>query len=225
MDAAGFSIGNYGYIATGNAGGFTYDLWQYDPSAGTWAEKDSLPLLLGNPRDNAACFVIGNYAYLGTGFDGVLMAPASDFWRYDPSANSWMQILDLQGTARAAAVGFSIGGKGYIHGGWDINMMSPTYYDDLWELSPPLGINEADAGSMVSVYPNPTSSTIQVISNQYSVRGLEIYNVMGEKVFQSPNSELRTHISLDLSSHPDGIYFITIKTDKENIVEKLIINK
>ncbi|MEK6614791.1 MAG: T9SS type A sorting domain-containing protein [Bacteroidota bacterium] len=61
----------------------------------------------------------------------------------------------------------------------------------------------------VNVYPNPSNGEfqIQVIDNQYSITGIEIYSVMGEKVYQSPNSELRTHISLDV---PAGIYYYRV---------------
>ncbi len=37
--AVGFSIGNYGYIGTGNAGGNTKDFWQYNPADNTWTQK------------------------------------------------------------------------------------------------------------------------------------------------------------------------------------------
>ena len=44
---------------------------------------------------------------------------AKDFWEYDPIANTWTQKADFGGTARAVAVGFSIGSKGYIGTGFD----------------------------------------------------------------------------------------------------------
>ncbi|MEK6616311.1 MAG: T9SS type A sorting domain-containing protein, partial [Bacteroidota bacterium] len=98
------------------------------------------------------------------------------------------------------------------------------YVDDI-NITGVLGVNEYDLNEYVSIYPNPSNGKIQVISNQYSVIGLEVYNVMGEKVFQSQYSIPNTQYLIDLSSQPSGVYFINIRTDKGNIVKKLIINK
>ncbi len=39
-EAVGFSIGNKGYIGTGNGeGGEGKDFWQYDPATDTWTQK------------------------------------------------------------------------------------------------------------------------------------------------------------------------------------------
>ena len=44
----------------------------------------------------------------------MLDSNTKDFWEYDPVGNTWTQKADFGGTARYAAVGFSIGNKGYI---------------------------------------------------------------------------------------------------------------
>ena len=107
--------------------------------------------------------------------------------------------------------------------------------DNIWvAATSPTAVNETSSSDGMEVYPNPTTGKIQVIGNQYSVIGLEVYNVMGEKVYQSlVNSHLslatppmtNAPMTIDLSSQPDGIYFIHIKTDNGNIVKKLIIQK
>ena len=50
--------------------------------------------------------------YFGTGYDG--SNKLSDFWEYDPTANSWTQKADFPGGARYDAVAFGVSGKGYI---------------------------------------------------------------------------------------------------------------
>ena len=45
--------------------------------------------------------------------------------------NTWTQKADFGGTARNAAVGFSIGSKGYIGTGYD-----GSYCKDFWEYDP-----------------------------------------------------------------------------------------
>ncbi|MBN2094245.1 MAG: T9SS type A sorting domain-containing protein [Candidatus Zambryskibacteria bacterium] len=52
-------------------------------------------------------------------------------WEYNPSQNTWTQKADFGGTARWAAVGFSIGDKGYLGTGWD-----GSYCKDFWEYDP-----------------------------------------------------------------------------------------
>ena len=126
--AAGFSIGNKGYIGTGfnfqqgGAIGTVRDFWEYDPAANTWTRKADFG---GTVRRGATGFSIGSKGYIGTGVN------LNDFWEYDPAANVWTRKADFGGTGRSDAVGFSIGTKGYIGTGSD-----GTYKNDLWEYNP-----------------------------------------------------------------------------------------
>ena len=54
-----------------------------------------------------------------------------DFWEYDPVTNAWTQKADFGGGPREQAVGFSIGGKGYIGTGYN-----GPYRQDFWEYDP-----------------------------------------------------------------------------------------
>jgi N-acetylneuraminic acid mutarotase len=74
-------------------------------------------------------------AYVGTGYnhDPVSgnLTISKDFWRYDPSNNTWTQIADFGGEARTFATAFAIGGKGYVGtGGGSTNLK------DFWEYDP-----------------------------------------------------------------------------------------
>jgi N-acetylneuraminic acid mutarotase len=42
-----------------------------------------------------------------------------DMWKYDTAKNAWTQIANFGGPSRIGAVGFSIGGKGYVGTGQD----------------------------------------------------------------------------------------------------------
>ncbi|MBK6485144.1 MAG: T9SS type A sorting domain-containing protein [Chitinophagaceae bacterium] len=77
-------------------------------------------------------FSIGNKGYMGTGLDDYFR---KDFWEYDPLLNSWTQLADFGGVARAEAVGFSIGNKGYIGTGYDADSHN---LKDFWEYDPDL---------------------------------------------------------------------------------------
>lgn len=128
--AAGFPIGNMGYIGTGGnmAGGPTQELWQWDQASDAWTQKANFS---GGVRVLAVAFSIGAKGYLGTGNDGTT-TNYSDFWEYDPIANNWTQKANFGGGIREWAVGFSIGTKGYIGTGWD----GTAYQQDFWEYDP-----------------------------------------------------------------------------------------
>ena len=82
------------------------------------------------------------------------------------------------------------------------------------------------AGFCLQVYPNPSNGKIQLISNQYSVISMEVYNVLGKKVYRSPFTDYRLPITIDLSSQPSGMYFMKCTSDKEKVfVTKFLIGK
>ena len=126
-----FSIGTKGYIGTGNifgTTGSTNEFWEYDPAANSWTQKESLP---NTPsRAYAAGFSIGNKGYIGVGIkDGGVSGYYQDFWEWDQTTNKWTKKADFPGNARTAAIGFSIGSKGYIGTGGD----GTSLFKDFWE--------------------------------------------------------------------------------------------
>src|ERR1039457_5533181 len=67
--AVGFSIGNKGYIGTGeDMGGTDYrDFWQYNITTNSWTQKANFG---GIARYRAVGFSIGSKGYIGTGQGG-----------------------------------------------------------------------------------------------------------------------------------------------------------
>jgi N-acetylneuraminic acid mutarotase len=139
--AVGLNIGDKGYIGTGLYYDFYYnsfyakDFWEYDPVSDGWTKKADFA---GGPRDGAVGFCIGNKGYLGTGKQFLYSVEEykfySDFWEYDPDANSWIQKVDFGGGPRNSAVAWSIGEKGYLGCG---DQEFFTCFKDLWEYDPP----------------------------------------------------------------------------------------
>ena len=136
VSAAGFSIGNKGYMGTG----FTCcwndykDFWEYDPVTGAWTQKADFS---GAARRGAVGFSVGGKGYIGTGWSGSYpdYVYYKDLWEYHPIANSWTKKADFGGVARAVAVGFSAGDKGYIGTGEKWDGIS-FFYNDFWEYDP-----------------------------------------------------------------------------------------
>lgn len=138
--AVAFSIGDFGYVGTGVDTTETVlnDFWKYDPSVDTWSQIADLP---GSERRNAIAFTIGDFGYVGTGMDSVVASAfgaqtLSDFWKFDPAANSWTQVANYPGgfgNGIYFATGFSIDSKGYLCGG---KMGPNNYSNQLWEYKP-----------------------------------------------------------------------------------------
>lgn len=136
--ATGFAIGTTGYLCGGldTAEVIHKDLWSYNPQTDSWSQKADLP---GPGRRDAVSFVIGNYAFVGAGMDSVSGPTGTtlkDFWRYNPTTNSWAAVADFPGAGGQGiyfATGFSVGGKGYLCGG---KTGPSTYSNQLWEFKP-----------------------------------------------------------------------------------------
>jgi len=138
--ATGFSIGIKGYIGTGYSNtGPLKDFWEYNPTSNTWTQKADFG---GIPRELATSFSIGGKGYIGTGtyWDGTTYINLNDFWEYDPNTGvggTWTQKVPFPGIPRYAAVGFSIGSKGYLGTGINyVNSTTYTWYKDFYEYNP-----------------------------------------------------------------------------------------
>ncbi len=133
--AVGFSIDNKGYVGTGRDNSFSLvnDFWEYDPITDTWTRKADFK---GSPRFFAMGFSIGDKGYVGTGNStSSVGGETSDFWKYDPITDEWIEIIDFEGEVRDRTIGFSIGNKGYVGTGFHNNGPGPIEYTDFWELS------------------------------------------------------------------------------------------
>ncbi|TAL62805.1 MAG: T9SS type A sorting domain-containing protein, partial [Bacteroidetes bacterium] len=83
------------------------------------------------------------------------------------------------------------------------------------------GITNYDLQNQFTIYPNPNNGTLTIATKEdkYSIT---ITNVLGEKVYSSIINSQSTIINIDA---PGGIYFLSIKTEKESFIKKLIIQK
>jgi hypothetical protein len=73
----------------------------------------------------------------------------------------------------------------------------------------------------INIFPNPTEGIFQVQSSRLEVLELEIYNVLGEKVF-SKFTSASPSINVDLTDQPIGIYFMKCKTEQGNYIGKVV---
>jgi len=155
--AMGFSVSGKGYIGLGrvsdqgNCGSFFpcshnithyQDLFEYDPTANTWTQKNNVPLA---GRVMASAVTIGSKVYVGLGgfsrFNSSQFPPYStqfprrDFWEYEPTADSWTQIQDISGNGRFGSVALEANGRAYIVGGnaYNQSSLSNNLVKEIWE--------------------------------------------------------------------------------------------
>lgn len=311
--AVAFSIGAKGYIGTGRP--YKNDFWEWDQATNAWTQKANFGGL-------ARCYAVGfsipgkGKGYIGTG-GTTAAAQSSDFWEWDQATNTWTQKADVGGPPKTNAMGFSIGDKGYICGGWQHLGISKPVADDFWEYTPDTSciasaVISSDPGTTVCVgatvyisasgattylwntgattaniavnptvtttysvtvtdasgctgisaftvpvdpgctatgisylndefradiWPNPSAGTFHLsMPLSFKEGTVEVYSVMGEKVFSSPIEGVQDRI-IDLSILPGGIYYLRVsgsnatgfskqdKTGSEILYEKIIIQK
>ncbi len=134
----GFAINGKGYAGTGAVGGYQYynDFWEYDPGTNTWTSIPSFP---GQGRSFDVSFAVSGKGYVGGGLNGFNNNPLPDFWAYDPVANKWDSVATCPALGVGEqACGFSIGNKGYVGTGIDLNAGSSPE-QDFWEYDPSKG--------------------------------------------------------------------------------------
>ncbi len=88
----------------------------------------------------------------------------------------------------------------------------------------PLGTKSVSLVKLdLTIFPNPSEGKFQLAVNDkgFTKGEMGIYNVMGEKVFESMiYNETST---IDLSNQPKGIYFVRLISDKGTVVRKINI--
>lgn len=223
--AVGFTIGNKGYVGTGrSASGHNNDLWEYNPLLNNWTQKTGLP---SAARSNASAFSIGNCGYVGGGADFNPSPWFVDFWQYNQVMDQWFQIPNFP-VSRYAASAFSINGKGYVGTGYD---NSNTGTNGFWVYKPcliniptntnSLKTNEQD---LFTYYPNPNQGVFSIYTEKSLKVDISIFDIIGKKIYEENNILLNNKF-IDLTAQPDGIYFVTIKTDEGISSKKIILVK
>jgi len=183
-------------------------------------------------------FVYNGDLYVGGHFDTAGGIPVKNIAKWD--GTSWSSVdVGVWG-----AIGGGIDGSGafaaydsslYVGGGFDTAGGLPAR--DIAKWTTPSAINELSDNNYCKIYPNPSDGkfTIQwsVVPPQADQWSVEVYNVLGEKVYATPallpqsGGGVSTAFQINLSSQPEGVYLCRIlsKTNKLIGQSKIIIMK
>lgn len=76
----------------------------------------------------------------------------------------------------------------------------------------------------VSVYPNPSNGVVSIHNeaNFTKTQTIEIYNLLGEKIYSMINENAKD-LKINLSDSPKGIYIVKISDGEKSISKKIII--
>ena len=87
------------------------------------------------------------------------------------------------------------------------------------------GANAVDESSALSdelsAYPNPSNGVFNLKTDKAENAQIKIYNMYGEYIYEQNFKSSNQQI--DLSSQPNGVYFLQLKTAAGNSIKKVII--
>jgi blue copper oxidase len=81
------------------------------------------------------------------------------------------------------------------------------------------GIADINFKNNFSIYPNPTTEILNIVSNTSEKFSINIFNTLGEKITSANNIQ---HLQLNINNYPSGLYFIQINSDNKFFTQKFI---
>lgn len=124
-----FSIDGYAYVGLGLAGSRKTEFYKFDPITNNWTQLQNINY--NYHLYNTCRFVLNGKGYLAT---GNIYNPATGsgintnaVFMYDAANDTWTPKNNFSGSARAYAIGFTVGNNGYIGLGFD-----STFFNDIW---------------------------------------------------------------------------------------------
>jgi hypothetical protein len=179
-------------------------------------------------------------------FGGTYPGPMNDLWLYCTSINQWVWVSNDTGSTTTCNWGvkgvpsptnkpgsrwggiswFNQNGHLYLFGGLGFYAGS-SVNNDLWMYTIdtacycPTALEvekNKTENPKLSIYPNPTSGTFKIQTPQLINSQLEIFNMLGEKIY----SDLLRDENIELNARA-GIYFVRVSDGEKVYTEKVVI--
>lgn len=98
----------------------------------------------------------------------------------------------------------------------------PTYIPANCSLPSPVGINEHTEETQISIFPNPTTGTINIKTPFSEITRIEIFDVLGKTIYQTRFSTSEN--TINLSQFTKGVYFLKASSgNKFSTTQKIIL--
>jgi uncharacterized repeat protein (TIGR03803 family) len=92
-------------------------------------------------------------------------------------------------------------------------------YTQLIEVLSTLGVSDNSISNLdIKIYPNPTNDILN-IKSEFPIDNIEIYSVLGKKIFEIKNTSL-----IDLGLLSSGVYIVKVFSNNTFISKKILIN-
>lgn len=116
---------------------------------------------------------------------------------------------------------FAVAGKGTIAGAADqISIRLDDFL--ITKIGTTVGV-KTNTADLISIFPNPSTGLLNV-NTVDATSSLEVYNVIGEKVYANANL-IKGNNNIDLSGLSNGSYFVRINSNNQITTKKVVINK
>lgn len=86
--------------------------------------------------------------------------------------------------------------------------------------NPALSVAKNELGSKIKVYPNPAKDKVTIETNNVNLTSVEVYDLLGKKVFEQNKLSNNT---IDISDLSNGIYMLKLNSENKSITKKLIV--
>jgi N-acetylneuraminic acid mutarotase len=206
-----FGIGDYVYVGFGhhNASIFN-DFYRYDPATDTWTELSTFP---GQGRVAGTQFSFDGKGYILSGQGEThTNLPTGEFWEYDPTDDSWVELEAHPNGGRWAPGSFVIDGTVYFTCG-EANTGEKK---DLIAFDIVPFASVAEENKSLEVYPNPSNGLVNIKGDIMDNTAIQIYDGVGNLVLNTTV----VNNQIDLQSLANGIYIV--KTTEDQLINQRI---
>jgi PKD repeat protein len=179
----------------------------------------TIPIMIADTADVSASFTFlpsAPIAYEALQFTSQTQNAFAYFWDFGDGSTSFEQHPSHS---------FTLAGE-YSVSLTASNTTKQATHTEVLNILPVTSIGEI-IDSNLTIYPNPTSGkcTIELPSHLQQGITIEIYSILGTKVFSTRNAEKSTNqFEVDLSKLPAGIYKVVAKTNLGNLKRMLVKN-
>ncbi|MBK5285220.1 MAG: T9SS type A sorting domain-containing protein [Bacteroidia bacterium] len=89
------------------------------------------------------------------------------------------------------------------------------------------GIEQMNDGeNRITIFPNPASSHFAISNEQFAIREISIYDVLGRNVYNTDVTAGNTDVlTINTAAFNSGIYFVSIKTKEGIVTKKLVVQR
>ena len=175
-----------------------------------WSPDSNTPVLLKVENTGNGAISVETFAY--TKMAGAWETLVFDFTNNAPNTPA----IDYNNTYDKVVVFCDFGNAG----------SGKTFYIDDIAFGGNIGINEKSIGNIV-VSPNPSTGILNVNGMLFGTGAydIRIVSIQGQVIYEASVNSGNVDMTLDLSSQPAGLYFMTIQGEAGATTERIILSK